>query len=156
MTHPDKAEKLFLSGYNCSQSVFAAFCDVTGMDETAALKLSSSFGGGIGRMRGICGACTGMYMAVGLLYGCSDPNDGDAKSAHYALIQRMTAMFRERFGTVSCRELLGDTGNDSSPVSPPRDRKFYESRPCLACIRAAAEITDQIITGRRRKLKIEN
>ena len=72
--HSDLARKLFKKGYNCSQSVFAAFCDETGLDMETALKIASSFGGGMGRLREVCGAVTGMFMVVGMKYGYTDPS----------------------------------------------------------------------------------
>ena len=81
--HAGKAMELFLDGYNCAQSVFTAFCDLHGMEEMEALRLSSSFGGGMGRMREVCGALSGIFMAAGLLYGYDSPDDKDAKTEHY-------------------------------------------------------------------------
>ena len=88
-THTEKAAEFFLSGCGCAQAVLAAFTDVTGLDESTALRLASSFGGGMGRMREVCGACSAMFMVAGLLYGDYDPTDVKAKSTHYALIQRL-------------------------------------------------------------------
>ena len=84
--HAGKAMELFLDGYNCAQSVFTAFCDLHGMEEKEALRLSSSFGGGMGRMREVCGALSGIFMAAGLLYGYDSPDDKDAKTEHYRRI----------------------------------------------------------------------
>lgn len=84
-THTEKAAEFFLSGCGCAQAVLAAFTDVTGLDESTALRLASSFGGGMGRMREVCGACSAMFMVAGLLYGDYDPTDVKAKSTHYAL-----------------------------------------------------------------------
>ena len=78
--HAGKAMELFLDGYNCAQSVFTAFCDLHGMEEKEALRLSSSFGGGMGRMREVCGALSGIFMAAGLLYGYDSPDDKEAKT----------------------------------------------------------------------------
>ena len=143
MSHAEKAQALFKQGYNCSQAVYLAFCDVTGMDEKTALMLSSSFGGGMGRMREVCGAVSGMFMVAGQLYGYSDPNDRNAKAEHYALIQRMAAKFREKNGSIICRELLGT--NDSAPNPTERTDRFYKKRPCAELVAMCAEITDGII-----------
>ena len=89
INHSEKAKELFLQGYNCSQSVFAAFCDVTGIDFNTALMISSSFGGGMGRMREVCGAVSGMFMVAGALYGYDSPKDNKIKSEHYARIQKL-------------------------------------------------------------------
>ena len=92
MDHGEKAEKLFKEGYNCAQSVLCAFEDVTGFERETAAKLASSFGGGLGRMREVCGAVSGAAMVLGLAKGYSDPEDFDAKKAHYALIQEFAAL----------------------------------------------------------------
>ena len=144
MEHSKKAYELFMAGYNCSQSVFAAFCDVTGVDEDTALRLSSSFGGGIGRLREVCGALSGMLMAAGILYGYSVPGDYDVKSRHYALVQELASRFRQKTGSIICRELLGLEGA-SDPVSPVRDAEFFRTRPCPRIIPIAAEILDEYI-----------
>lgn len=133
-----------MEGYNCAQSVFASFCDLTGMDMELALKLSSSFGGGIGRLREVCGALSGMLMAAGILYGYSIPGDYDLKSEHYRLVQELAGRFREDCGSILCRELLGLDGA-SDPVSPVRTNEFYTTRPCPKIIPAAAKILDDYI-----------
>ena len=143
MSHSEKAVALFKSGYNCAQAVFVAFSDVTGLDEKTALMLSSSFGGGLGRMREVCGAVSGMFMVAGQLYGYSSPTDNDTKKEHYALIQRMAAKFREKNGSIICRELLGT--NDSAPNPTERTDRFYKKRPCAELVAMCAEITDGII-----------
>ena len=143
MSHSEKAVALFKSGYNCAQAVFVAFSDVTGLDEKTALMLSSSFGGGMGRMREVCGAVSGMFMVAGQLYGYSSPTDNDTKKEHYALIQRMAAKFREKNGSIICRELLGT--NDSAPNPTERTDRFYKKRPCAGLVAMCAEITDGII-----------
>ena len=114
-THTEKAAEFFLSGCGCAQAVLAAFTDVTGLDESTALRLASSFGGGMGRMREVCGACSAMFMVAGLLYGDYDPTDVKAKSTHYALIQRLADEFRKEHKTIICRELLGAMAADRSP-----------------------------------------
>ena len=147
MTRADRAEALFREGYNCAQSVFAAFCDVCGMDKEAALRLSSSFGGGFGRLREVCGAVSGMAMVAGALRGYSDPNDPDAKAAHYALIREMAERFRAESGSIICRELLANSGNDaaSGGTPAPRDAHFFHSRPCVGYVRLAASIAEEML-----------
>ena len=104
MDHREKAAELFVNGCNCAQAVAVAFCDVTGMDPRAAAKLSSSFGGGMGRMREVCGAVSGMLMVAGLLYGYDDPGENDVnKKAHYRLVQTLAGQFREEIGSIICR-----------------------------------------------------
>ena len=148
MNHEEKALGLFLGGCNCAQAVFAAFCDVTGTDEETALRLSSSFGGGIGRMREVCGAVSGMAMVLGLVAGYSDAKDARAKSEHYALVQRLAGRFREQNGSIVCRELLSLPAGPDAPDSPPRDEKFYINRPCAEYVKSAARILDEWLAHR--------
>ena len=142
MEHSKKAYELFMAGYNCSQSVFAAFCDVTGVDEDTALRLSSSFGGGIGRLREVCGALSGMLMAAGALYGYDTPGDDVQKAAHYALVQALAGQFREAHSTILCRELLNRPGPES-PTPEARTPDYYASRPCARFVGTAARILEE-------------
>ena len=117
----EKAVELFKSGYNCSQSVVAAFADMYGFTEEQALKMSASFGGGIGRMRETCGAACGMFLLAGLETGSTDPKDREGKGANYALVQELAEQFRQRNGSINCAELLGLKKN--TPVaSTPEER----------------------------------
>ena len=111
MSHSEKAVALFKSGYNCAQAVFVAFSDVTGLDEKTALMLSSSFGGGMGRMREVCGTFSGMVLVLGLLYGYDASNETETanKKLHYARVQELAERFRAEFGSIICRELLTGT-----------------------------------------------
>ncbi len=145
MNHVEKARELFIRGYNCAQAVFIAFCDLTGYDEDDAARISSSFGGGMGRLREVCGAVSGAFMVAGCLYGYADETDKNAKTAHYALIQDIAARFRERNGTIVCRELIGAEANDKSAVPTDRTADFYKRRPCVELVEIAAEIMDEII-----------
>ena len=139
------AKQRFEEGLNCAQAVFAAFSDITGIDEDMALRLSSSFGGGMGRLREVCGAVSGAFMVAGCLYGYADETDKNAKTAHYALIQDIAARFRERNGTIICRDLIGAEANDKSAVPTDRTADFYKRRPCVELVEIAAEIMDEII-----------
>lgn len=140
--YAEKARKLFCSGYNCSQSVFAAFADDLGIDTQTALKLSSSFGGGMGRMREVCGAVSGMFMVAGLLRGYTSPTDQHDKSEHYKFIQELAEEFKKRNGTNSiiCRELLGLTAKTESYIPEQRTETYYKKRPCADLVSDAAEI----------------
>ncbi len=142
--HPEKALEYFASGCGCAQAVLLAFSDVTGLDEDTLLRLGSSFGGGMGRMREVCGACTGMFAVAGLLYGSYDVNDNKAKSEHYALIQDMANRFKKEHQTIICRELLNNMAS-STPNATPRTKEFYKVRPCAAFVVTAAKILDEII-----------
>lgn len=143
--HSQAACKLFTEGCNCSQAVFAAFCDVTGMDYETSLKLSSSFGGGMGRMREVCGACSGMFMVAGLLYGYSSMDDDISKADHYKRIQLLAEQFKAEHGTIICRELLKRLSVTSAPTPDKRTEEYYKVRPCVKFVRTAAEILDRYI-----------
>lgn len=145
MTHREKAERYFLEGRNCAQAVFLAFCDVTGLDEETALKLSSSFGGGMGRMREVCGAVSGMFMVAGILWGYTSADDNAEKKEHYALIQELAARFRARHETIVCRDLLKTLKPDNKPQPSERNANYYHARPCLVFVCDAAEILDEMI-----------
>ncbi len=140
--HPEKAAELFVNGCNCAQAVFAAFAEDCGMDTETALKLSSSFGGGMGRLREVCGAVTGMFMVAGLLAGYTDKDDKAKKDEHYKLIQDLAEEFKAAHSTYICRELLGTIGK-SSPVSEARTPEYYKARPCVRFVITAAEILDK-------------
>lgn len=145
MDHVLEARKLFLEGYNCSQAVLGAFCDVTGMDFETAMKLSSSFGGGMGRMREVCGSCSAMFMIAGIICGYTDPKNDKTKAKHYALVQNLANKFKERYNTIVCRELLVNIKHDTSSVPTKRDDEFYKKRPCLRFVETAAEIIDELL-----------
>ena len=145
MTRPEKAKQLFMSGYNCSQAVVGAFIDDFAIDFDTAMKLSSSFGGGMGRMREVCGAVTGAFMIAGLKCGYCDPCDKAAKSAHYALIQKIAADFKEQNGSIICRELLegvGCSGKCGGSVPEDRTAAYYKKRPCAELVYIAAKIVE--------------
>lgn len=146
MTHREKAKELFCKGYNCSQAVFAAFCDVTKMDEATALRLSSSFGAGMGRLREVCGACSAIFMVAGMLYG-NDEASPDKKKEHYARVQALAARFRDAHGTIICRELLSSlaAGRDTSPTPEERNEEYYKVRPCMRFVISASDILDEYI-----------
>ena len=141
MTHEEKAIANFLVGYNCAQSVFLAFAPDLGLSDELALRLSSSFGGGMGRLREVCGAVSGMLMAAGALYGYTSPTDDQVKAAHYALVQDLAGQFRALHGTIICRELLGRTGAES-PVPEERTAAYYAQRPCARFVGDGAKILE--------------
>lgn len=143
MDHAEKAAELFLGGYNCAQTIAVAFCDVTGLSESFAAKMASSFGGGMGRMREVCGAVSGMLMVAGLLYGYDTPGDDVVKKAHYTLVQALAADFCEQTGSIVCREILKNPPSDPNPT--PRTAEFYKKRPCTRMVMLAAGILDAYI-----------
>jgi len=142
----EKARENFLAGYNCSQALVLAFADVTGLTKEQAVLLSSSFGGGMGRLREVCGALTGLFMVDGLLEGYSNPTDKDAKAAHYARIQELAAKFRVEMGSILCRELLDNPS--TTPVPDERSKEYYQGRPCLKAVMTAAKIGQEIVENR--------
>ena len=145
MNHAEEAQRLFMEGYNCAQAVFCAFRDVTGLSTDAAARMSSSFGGGMGRLREVCGTVSGALLALGILRGYDDPADPEAKKAHYHLVQEYARRFREKNGTIVCRELLKDVPTTPGGAPEPRTPQFYARRPCLRLVGEAAEILDEML-----------
>ena len=144
-THADRAEALFRQGYNCSQSVFAAFADVVGMSVEEAAQLASPFGAGFGKLREVCGAVSGMTMLAGKLKGYSDPKAREEKVELYKLIQKMCAEFEEKEGSIICRELLGLEKGEDLGEPAVRTEEYYRSRPCVGACRTAAEIAEKYL-----------
>jgi len=142
--HSEIAMDLFKQGYNCCQAVFGAFCEELGMDFETAMRLSSSFGGGMGRLREVCGAVSGMFMVAGLKYGYSSPLDSEAKSKHYELIQNLAKSFNDKNNSIICRELLGLKTKIDSPVPEKRTETYYKTRPCVELVGDAANILDEL------------
>ena len=149
MTHKEKAREYFLKGYNCSQALFAAFSDVTGMDEETALKISAPFGAGMGKMREVCGAVSGMFMVAGLIYGYSENPNAEVKEEHYKIIQHLAEEFKkENGGSIICRELLAGLKTNTLPAPDERTAEYYKKRPCLKIVESAAEILDNYINSK--------
>ena len=136
--------KYFTEGYNCAQSVFAAFSEETGMTESQAMKFSSAFGGGMGRLREVCGAVSGMFMVLGMLYGYDEAKDDKTKKELYQKVQGLAEKFKDEYKTIICRELLGVDGAQK-PEPAPRNPEFYKKRPCLAFVKSAAQILAEFI-----------
>ena len=144
--YSERARDLFLEGYNCAQAVFMAFSELTGVDEKTAALLSSSFGGGMGRMREVCGAVSGMFMAAGILYGYDSPEASPEKAEHYKRIQDLAASFKERNGSIICRDLLGGIAKQGETHVPDaRTAEYYKKRPCTRMVEDAAEILEKYI-----------
>ena len=140
-----KAKTLFLEGYNCAQAVFLAFEELYPIDRGTALRLSSSFGGGMGRLREVCGAVSGMFMVAGVLFGYDSPVDHDAKKNHYARIQELAKEFEAENGSIICRVLLGLGEGKDSPNPEHRTEKYYKKRPCVELVENAAAIMEDYI-----------
>lgn len=135
----DRAEQAFYSGCNCSQSAVLPFAEEIGMTREQVLKLVGGLGGGVGRMREVCGAFTGITLVLGALYGFTDPKD---KSAFYAEVQALAREFcaRNGKGTLICRELLGLDKAEGTPVAEERTAEYYQKRPCPMLVRVAADV----------------
>ncbi|RDU25013.1 C-GCAxxG-C-C family protein [Anaerosacchariphilus polymeriproducens] len=144
-SHAELAMDYFKKGYNCSQSVFLAFCKEYHMDFDTALKISSSFGAGMGRLREVCGAVTGMFMVAGMIYGYNDPNNHAAKTEHYERIQYLAKEFEEKNRSIICRDLLGMGQGKDNPEPELRTAEYYKKRPCIELVGIAAEIMEKYI-----------
>lgn len=143
-----KAFSYFKEGYNCAQAVVLAFADLIGMDEKALARVSSSFGGGMGRLREVCGAVSGMFFVAGALYGYEEPGAAgqQEKAAHYARIQELAGEYRAVNGSIICRELLGlDTLGADQPTPELRTAEYYKKRPCGQLVMLAATILEEYI-----------
>ena len=145
MDHGIYAGELFLKGYNCAQAVVVAFTDVTGLDESFSARLSSSFGGGMGRMREVCGAVSGMLMVLSILYGYDTPGDDESKKRLYIEVQALAGKFREEVGAIVCREILKNPPSDPNPT--PRTAEFYAKRPCARMVVTAGKLLDEFIAA---------
>ena len=142
MTRKEKAEELFRTGYNCSQSVIGAFCDDFALDFKTVMKLSEGFGGGFGRMRLTCGAVSGMVMAVGMLISNADPKE-DTRKEVYAKVHKLCDLFKEKNGSIICADLLGLTSNTSYSAKPEeRNSEYYQKRPCVDCVKDCVELIE--------------
>ena len=162
MDRGELAKSYFMKGYNCSQSVVLAFADRTGFDEHTSAKMASSFGGGFGRMREVCGTFSGMVLVLGLLYGYDASNETETanKKLHYARVQELAERFRTEFGSIICRELLTGTAKkemqkgeaadgeqvaamlSDSAEPTPRTEAYYKKRPCPEIVETGARILD--------------
>lgn len=137
----DQAYQYFKQGYNCSQSVAAAFASEMGLSEEQVMKMAVGFGGGVGRMREVCGAFSGLVLVLGTLYGSADPAQ---KTALYTEVQALAERFKdESGGSIICRELLGLSRPEGSPVASPRTETYYQKRPCAELCRLAGDLLAQ-------------
>ena len=137
----ERAKELFKQGFNCSQSVFAACADLYGIeDEALALRLSASFGGGIGRMRQTCGAACGMFLLAGLENGSAIPGDAEGKKNNYTYVQHLANKFKDENGSLICAELLGIAPRPQEPTPEARTEAYYQKRPCADMVASAVRI----------------
>lgn len=145
------AVSLFKEGYNCSQSVVAAFADMYGFTREQALRMSASFGGGIGRMRQTCGAACGLFLVAGLETGCTEGSNREGKEANYKLVQQLAQEFKQRNGSLICAQLLGLEKSAPTPATPEaRTAEYYKKRPCVKMVEEAARIWVEYLENKNK------
>ena len=142
-TYADRAEALFMAGFNCAQALYAAFAPLVGVEEKSALRLASPFGGGFGRMRHVCGAFSGLTLVVGHLFGYEELSAPE-KDALYPRVQELGKRFEVRCGSLVCREILKNKV-EMGGLASPRTEEYYKTRPCARVVRIAAEILEQYL-----------
>jgi C_GCAxxG_C_C family probable redox protein len=146
MSEKDRAVELFKEGFNCSQSVFTAFAYRFGMDEETALKVSAGLGGGLGRMREVCGAVSGGAMVIGSICSATEGKDGDSKQKNYELVREFAEKFAKENSSIICRELLElDVKMEKSAKPEERTAQYYKKRPCVELVECAARIIEEMI-----------
>lgn len=150
----EKAKELFKQGYNCSQAVLGVFCEEFGLDFETAMKIASSFGGGMGRMREVCGTVSGMFMAAGLAFASSS-DSASTKGEQYKRIQELAKKFKDKNGSIICRELLQGIESSSSPVPSERTETYYKKRPCIELVGDAVEIFEQYLAEQKTSANLE-
>lgn len=145
MTRKEKAMQSFLEGYNCSQCMILAFADLLTIDVDMALKIASPFGGGMGRLREVCGSVSGMFMILGYMKGYNEAEDYDGKKELYEHVQELARRYEEANGSIICRELLGLTVQREEAMPEKRSEEYYKKRPCAEKIGSAAEILEKYL-----------
>lgn len=143
--HSEKANELFQQGYNCAQAVAGAYAEEVDIDFETMVKMASSFGGGMGKLREVCGAVSAIFLIAGLKNGYTEPNNDVVKQKHYELIQKLGHKFKDIHGSIICRELLNLLEHESSPVPTKRTPEFYTKRPCAKFIISACEVLDTVL-----------
>jgi len=149
-----RAVELFMQGYGCCQSVVCAFSDLYGLDEEMALRISAGFGGGVGRMRMMCGTCSALVILAGLEKGQTRGEDREGKAACYQLVRQLLETFRQRNGSIICAELLQMSGlkaetNTSQPDE--RNAEYYRVRPCARKVESAARVFAEYLSNRNNQ-----
>ena len=146
MNRREKAVEKHHMGYNCAQAVFGAFSEDLGLDFETAMKFSSAFCGGMGRLREVCGAVSGMFMVLSVKEGYTSPTAKEEKMELYKKVQDLAAEFKERNGdTYICRELLANVKTTQGHVPEDRTAEYYHARPCLKFVGDAAEIMENYL-----------
>ncbi len=136
----ENAKEYFIKGYNCAQAVVLAFADLLPADNETLAKLASPFGGGMGRMREVCGAVSGMFLVEGMLLGYSAPDDANGKSQLYQKVRGLAGRYSEENGSIICRELLSGVQHTDGGEPEQRSPQYYKKRPCGELVRIAAQI----------------
>lgn len=154
-TARERATELFYQGYNCSQAVFGAYAERYGIEPEMAMRLAASFGGGMGRMREVCGALSGALMVVGMETGATEGKDAAGKKANYDMVQKIAGIYREKNGSIYCKELLGlvpmpdgtkrTTALFTETTPEARTREYYKKRPCPELIGQICDILDEVL-----------
>ena len=146
MSEKDRAVELFKEGFNCSQSVFTAFAHRFGIDEDTAKKISAGLGGGVGRMREVCGAVGGAAMVIGSICSATEGHDAETKQKNYELVREFADRFTKENGSIICRELLGlDVQMENLAKPDSRTAEYYRKRPCVELVGCAATILEEMI-----------
>ena len=143
-----RAKEFFNKGSNCAQSVALAYADITSLDEEMVAKITASFGGGMGRLREVCGAVSGMAFVASFISPCPTADNAEAKKANYALVQHFAEKFREQNGSIVCRQLLGLEQPKDEPTPSPRTAEYYKKRPCAEYVYDAALIVGEYLQNR--------
>ena len=141
----EQAVQTFESGFNCCQSVFVTYADLFGMDRETALKMSCSMGGGVGRMREVCGTVSAMALLTGLKCGNTDPENEEAKTYNYEMVRKLADAFKEKQSTIICRDLLGIKEREESASPSARTAQYYATRPCSSLVACAAGLVEELL-----------
>lgn len=145
----------FESGYNCAQSVFLAYADVFDVNLEMAKMMSVSFGGGLGRMREVCGTVSAMAMLAGFRYPVPDKEDRIARTKNYEIVQKMATLFKKEHETIICRSLISSMGDvKTTPEPSERTAEFYAKRPCSKYVATAARIAGEMLQGKLDDLEV--
>jgi len=145
MSRINKSVEHFNSGYNCSQSIVCTYCDLFGISTEDGYKLSAGFGAGIGGMRAMCGAVSGMVILAGLKYGNYKPDDKESKTKFYTLVRLLNDKSLEKFGTTNCKELLASAGISAETNPKERNEHYYKTKPCAKFVEQAALIVEEVL-----------
>ncbi len=142
-TKSEEAKALFKKGANCAQAVLGAFAQECGLEFDQAMRLASPFGGGMGRLREVCGAVSGMFMVLGLKRGFCDLARKELKDQHYVQVQALAAAFKRETGSLICRELMGGPKGSDTPISETRTSEYYRKRPCVELVALASRLIEE-------------